>query len=115
LAPASCRALGCHGGPRDHDLTTPAQARVFVGIGIPFRGVGYYAPAPYYPYDVTAIPPMDIILAAFSLAALSARPVTVRTTAGVSIRKRERRPAPRGAAFFIRGSVLPLRPELTGR
>ena len=34
--------------------TTPAQARVFVGVGIPFPGaVGYYAPPPYaygYPY-----------------------------------------------------------------
>ena len=29
----------------------PAQARVFVGVGIPFPGaVGYYAPPPYYAY-----------------------------------------------------------------
>ena len=29
--------------------TAPAQARVFVGVGIPFPGAwGYYAPAPYY-------------------------------------------------------------------
>jgi hypothetical protein len=31
--------------------STPAEARVFVGVGIPFPGVyGYYAPAPYYGY-----------------------------------------------------------------
>jgi len=31
--------------------TVPAQARVFVGVGIPFPGAwGYYAPPPYYPY-----------------------------------------------------------------
>jgi len=33
--------------------STPAEARIFVGIGIPFPGVyGYYAPTPYsgYPY-----------------------------------------------------------------
>ena len=29
--------------------STPAEARVFVGVGIPFSGWGYYAPAPYYP------------------------------------------------------------------
>ena len=30
---------------------TSAQARVFVGVGIPFPGAwGYYAPAPYYGY-----------------------------------------------------------------
>jgi uncharacterized membrane protein len=28
--------------------STPAEARVFVGVGIPFSGWGYYAPAPYY-------------------------------------------------------------------
>jgi len=27
----------------------PAQARVFVGIGIPFYGPGYYPPPVYYP------------------------------------------------------------------
>jgi hypothetical protein len=30
--------------------STPADARVFVGVGIPFPGWGYYVPAPYYPY-----------------------------------------------------------------
>jgi hypothetical protein len=30
--------------------STPAEARVFVGVGIPFPGAGYYAPAPYYGY-----------------------------------------------------------------
>jgi hypothetical protein len=30
---------------------TPAEARVFVGVGIPFPGVyGYYAPPAYYGY-----------------------------------------------------------------
>ena len=36
--------------------SAPAQARVFVGIGIPFPGVGYYAPAPYYPYGYYGYP-----------------------------------------------------------
>jgi hypothetical protein len=27
---------------------SPAQARVFIGIGVPFYGPGYYAPPPYY-------------------------------------------------------------------
>ncbi|MBV8121093.1 MAG: hypothetical protein JO081_14290 [Alphaproteobacteria bacterium] len=36
--------------------STPAQARVYVGIGIPFPGVGYYAPAPYYPYGYYGYP-----------------------------------------------------------
>ena len=27
---------------------TPADARVFVGVGIPFPGWGYYTPTPYY-------------------------------------------------------------------
>ena len=32
--------------------TAPAQARVFVGVGIPFPGAwGYYAPPPYYAYS----------------------------------------------------------------
>ena len=31
--------------------TARAQARVFVGVGVPFPGAwGYYAPAPYYAY-----------------------------------------------------------------
>ena len=34
----------------------PAEARVFVGVGIPFPGVGYYAPAPYYPYGYYGYP-----------------------------------------------------------
>ena len=34
--------------------STPAQARVFVSVGVPLPGVGYYAPAPYYPYAYPA-------------------------------------------------------------
>jgi hypothetical protein len=30
--------------------STPAEARIFVGVGIPYSGWGYYAPAPYYGY-----------------------------------------------------------------
>ncbi len=30
--------------------STPAEARVFVGVGVPVPGWGYHAPAPYYPY-----------------------------------------------------------------
>ena len=33
---------------------TPAQARVFVSVGVPLPGWGYYAPAPYYPYAYPA-------------------------------------------------------------
>jgi hypothetical protein len=36
--------------------STPAEARVFVGIGIPFPGWGYYAPAPYYSYGYYGYP-----------------------------------------------------------
>lgn len=38
---------------------SPAHARVFVGIGIPFYGPGYYAPPPYYypPPPVYYAPP----------------------------------------------------------
>ena len=31
--------------------STPAEARVFVGVGIPFPDWGYYTPAPYYGYS----------------------------------------------------------------
>jgi hypothetical protein len=36
--------------------STPAEARVFVGVGIPLPGWGYYAPAPYYPYRYYGYP-----------------------------------------------------------
>jgi hypothetical protein len=36
--------------------STPADARVFVSVGIPFPGVGYYAPAPYYGYGYYGYP-----------------------------------------------------------
>ena len=36
--------------------STPAQARVFVGVGIPFAGWGYYAPTPYYGYGYYGYP-----------------------------------------------------------
>ena len=35
--------------------STPAEARVFVGVSIPFPGWGY-APAPYYPYGYYGYP-----------------------------------------------------------
>ena len=35
-------------------VPTPAKARVFVSIGVPLPGVGYYAPPPYYPYAYPA-------------------------------------------------------------
>ena len=34
--------------------STPAQARVFVGVGVP--GWGYYAPTPYYGYGYYGYP-----------------------------------------------------------
>jgi hypothetical protein len=42
----------------------PAQARVFVGIGIPFYGPGFY-PAPYYypPPPVYYAPPPPVVYA----------------------------------------------------
>jgi len=36
--------------------STPADARVFVGVSIPFYGWGYYPPAPYYPYGYYGYP-----------------------------------------------------------
>ena len=38
----------------------PAQARVFVGIGVPFYGPGYYAPRPYYPPPFYYPPPPPV-------------------------------------------------------
>jgi hypothetical protein len=35
---------------------TPSEARVFVGVGVPLPGFGYYAPAPYYPYGYYGYP-----------------------------------------------------------
>jgi hypothetical protein len=40
--------------------SAPAEARVFVGVGIPFPGWGYYAPAPFIPMVITGTRPMDI-------------------------------------------------------
>src|SRR5215469_9895814 len=60
---------------------------------------------------ITAIPPMDIILAAFTSAALLARTITVITITGDDDPKTEDRPALRRAAF-IRGSLLPPRKEV---
>jgi hypothetical protein len=36
--------------------STPAEARIFVGIGIPYSGWGYYAPAPYYGHGYYGYP-----------------------------------------------------------
>ena len=36
--------------------STPATARVFVGVGIPFPGWGYYGPSPYYGYGYYGYP-----------------------------------------------------------
>jgi hypothetical protein len=36
--------------------STPAEARIFVGIGIPYSGWGYYAPRPYYGYGYYGYP-----------------------------------------------------------
>jgi hypothetical protein len=37
--------------------SSPAAARVFVGVGAPFPSWGYYAPAPYsYPYGYYGYP-----------------------------------------------------------
>ena len=35
----------------------PAQARVFVGIGLPFYGPGFYPPPVYYPPPPVYLPP----------------------------------------------------------
>ena len=43
--------------------SAPAQARIFVGVGIPFYGPGYY-PAPYYyPPPVYYAPPPPVVYA----------------------------------------------------
>ena len=41
---------------------SPAQARVFIGLGVPFYGPGYYPPAPYYypPPPVYYAPPPTV-------------------------------------------------------
>ena len=40
-----------------------AQARVFVGIGIPFYGPGYYAPPVYYPPPPVYYAPPPVVYA----------------------------------------------------
>jgi hypothetical protein len=42
---------------------SPAQARVFVGIGIPFFGPGYYPPPAYYPPPPMYYPPPPVVYA----------------------------------------------------
>jgi hypothetical protein len=56
---------------------------------------------------------MDIILAAFSSAALSARTIIVITITGDDDPKTRRPPGLAPGGFFIRASLVPLRPELT--
>ena len=46
----------CAGGRWDL-AGTPAQARVFVGVGVPFCGPGFYPPPYYYPPPVYYPPP----------------------------------------------------------
>jgi hypothetical protein len=36
--------------------SVPAEARVFVGVGVPLPGWGYYPPSPYYPYGYYGYP-----------------------------------------------------------
>jgi len=36
--------------------SAPAEAGVFVGVGIPFPGWGYYTTSPYYPYGYYGYP-----------------------------------------------------------
>src|SRR5215472_7563467 len=62
---------------------------------------------------ITAIPPMDIILAAFSSAALLARTITVITTTGDDDPKTRKPPGLAPGGFFIRASLVPSRSELT--
>jgi len=38
-------------------IGSPAQARVFVGIGVPFYGPAFYPPPAYYPPPVYYAPP----------------------------------------------------------
>jgi hypothetical protein len=40
-----------------------ARARVFVGIGIPFYGPGYYPPPAYYPPPPAYYPPPPVVYA----------------------------------------------------
>jgi hypothetical protein len=41
----------------------PADARVFVGIGVPFYGPGFYAPYPYYYPPPVYYPPPPVVYA----------------------------------------------------
>jgi hypothetical protein len=58
---------------------------------------------------------MDIILAAFTSAALLARTITVITTTGDDDPKTRKPPGLAPGGFFIRASFVPLRSELTRR
>jgi hypothetical protein len=42
---------------------SPAHARVFVGVGIPFYGPGYYGPPAYYPPPPVFYPPPPVYYA----------------------------------------------------
>jgi hypothetical protein len=42
---------------------SPASARVFVGIGVPFFGPGFYPPPYYYPPPVYYPPPPPVVYA----------------------------------------------------
>jgi hypothetical protein len=56
VAAAVCAAIvGFTGGP--------AQARVFVGIGIPFYGPGFYPPPVYYPPPPVYYAPPPVVYA----------------------------------------------------
>jgi hypothetical protein len=56
VAAAACAAIvGFTGGP--------AQARVFVGIGIPFYGPGFYPPPVYYPPPPVYYAPPPVVYA----------------------------------------------------
>ena len=44
-------------------MASPAQARVFVGIGIPFYGPGFYPPPYYYPPPAYYPPPPPVVYA----------------------------------------------------
>ena len=56
IASALCVvALAMHGGA--------AQARVFVGIGVPFYGPSFYPPPVYYPPPPVYYPPPPVVYA----------------------------------------------------
>jgi hypothetical protein len=86
--------------------STPAQARVFVGVGIPFPGWGIMHPHRITPMVITGTRPMDIP-GAFSSAAILASTIATITIGAdePSGTRSQSRPAPSRAACLSRATL----------